>query len=186
MSETDIIKQCQKNNNQAQKLLFESNYNWLMHLSLRYGKNEEQARKILFSGYSKILSSMEEFDKNSSFDKWMKTTFINSAVNYLKEQKQEYYVTTTVHLKEVNPHGTYQKTYQPDEPFSIDGNDVLKSIQQLPPSFRSMFNMCVIDELEMNDAAKILDISEETAKINLEKATHLFHQNLNKNKLANA
>jgi hypothetical protein len=46
--------------------------------------------------------------------------------------------------------------------------------------------MCIIDELELNDAAKILEISAETAKINLEKATFLFHQNLNKNKLANA
>jgi RNA polymerase sigma-70 factor (ECF subfamily) len=186
MSETDIIKQCQKNNKQAQKHLFENNYNWLMHLSLRYGNNEEQAKKILYTGYSKIISSIEDYNESVSFDKWMKKIFIDSAVNFLKEQKKEFFVTTTVHLKEVNPHGTYVKPNQSEEAFSIDGKDVLSAIQQLPPSFRSMFNMCVIDELEMNDAAKILEISTETAKINLEKATFLFHQNLNKNKLANA
>jgi RNA polymerase sigma-70 factor (ECF subfamily) len=186
MPETDIIKQCQKNNKQAQKQLFENNYNWLMHLSLRYGKNDEQAKNILYTGYSKVISSIVEYNGSISFDKWMKSIFIDSAVNYLKEQKKEFFITTTVHLKEVNPHGTYVKSNQTDEAFSIDGRDVLFAIQQLPPSFRSMFNMCIIDELELNDAAKILEISSETAKINLEKATFLFHQNLNKNKLANA
>ena len=51
MSEADIIRQCHRNNKQAQKTLFETNYNWLMHLSLRYAKNEEQAKQILFTGY---------------------------------------------------------------------------------------------------------------------------------------
>jgi len=70
MSEADIIRQCQRNNKQAQKTLFETNYNWLMHLSLRYAKNEEQAKQILFTGYSNILSSIGEFGKTSTnFDK---------------------------------------------------------------------------------------------------------------------
>jgi hypothetical protein len=86
MPDTDIIKKCQKNNKQAQKLLFENNYNWLMHLSLRYGKNEVQAKEILFTGFSKIINSIDEFDKSSSFDMWMKIKFIDSAIIYLKEE----------------------------------------------------------------------------------------------------
>lgn len=187
MSEADIIRQCQRNNKQAQKTLFETNYNWLMHLSLRYAKNEEQAKQILFTGYSNILSSIGEFGKSTTnFDKWMKDKFISSAVQYLKNQK-EYYVTTTVHLKEVKSHGIYNETESIEEAISLSGKDVLSAIQELPPSFRSMFNMCTIDEMNVESAAQILDVTIDTAKINLDKATFLFHQNINKNRtLSNA
>jgi len=182
MSEAEIVRQCQKNNKQAQKNLFETNYNWLMHLSLRYAKNEEQAKQILYFGYSSILSSINEFGKHATnFDQWMKEKFITSAVHFLKNQK-EYYVTTTVHLKEVKTHGVYSEADLQDDAISLTGKDVLTAIQDLPPSFRSMFNMCTIDELELQLAANILDITIDTAKINLDKASFLFHQNINKNR----
>jgi RNA polymerase sigma-70 factor (ECF subfamily) len=182
MSEAEIIRQCQKNNKIAQKTLFDANYNWLMHLSLRYAKNEEQAKQMLFYGYSSILSSISEYSKTpTSFDQWMKEKFISSAVQYLKNQK-DYYITTTVHLKEVKTHGFFNQSDVVDEAISLSGKDVLSAIQELPPSFRSMFNMCTIDELELQMAATILDITIDTAKINLDKATFLFHQNINKNR----
>ena len=183
MSEADIIRQCQKNNKQAQKTLFDTNYNWLMHLSLRYAKNEDQAKEILFCGYSTILSSIHDFGKTTiSFDQWMKDKFISSAVNYLKNQK-EYYVTTTVHLKEVKTHGVFNESDAVEEAISLTGKDVLLAIQELPPSFRSMFNMCTIDQIQLETAAEILDVTIDTAKINLDKATFLFHQNINKNRI---
>lgn len=184
MSEAEIVRQCQKNNKQAQKQLFEANFNWLMHLSLRYAKNEQQAKQMLFSGYNEILSSIHQFNKSEgNFDKWMKEKFIASAVQYLKNQKQEYFVTTTVHLKDVKAHGELHESQMQEEAFSLSGSDVLTAIQELPPSFRSMFNMCTVDELDLETAAGILDVTTDTAKINLDKATFLFHQNINKNRL---
>jgi len=183
MSEAELIRKCQKNNKQAQRILFETNYNLLMHLSMRYAKNADQAKQLLFDGYGKLLDQIEEFPKNGNgFDKWMKEHFISNAVEFLKDQKHEYFITTTVHLKEVKPHATYNPEERQEEAIRLDGGDVLNAIQELPPSFRAMFNMCVIDEFDIETASGILEVTPEMGKINLEKATYLFHQNLNKNR----
>jgi DNA-directed RNA polymerase specialized sigma24 family protein len=88
-----------------------------------------------------------------------------------------------VHLKEVKTHGVFNESDAVEEAISLTGKDVLLAIQELPPSFRSMFNMCTIDQIQLETAAEILDVTIDTAKINLDKATFLFHQNINKNRI---
>lgn len=179
MSEAEIIVQCQRNNKDAQRALFELNFPKLMQMSMRYSKNKDQAKAMLNDGFGKILSNLSLFQKSEMpFETWMKEVFIENAVQFLKSQKHEYYVTTTVRVDDKKRMGDLFNQIENLDPNDIEEQELLKSIQALPPSFRSMFNMCMIDGLDFKKASEILEVSEDTAKNNLEKATYQLHQNI--------
>ena len=52
----------------------------------------------------------------------------------------------------------------------IDQTTLLKSIQELVPSQRLVFNLHIIDGYSLNTISELLDTNEQTIKSNLEKA----------------
>lgn len=179
MSEAEIIVQCQRNNKEAQRSLFEMNFPVFMQMSMRYSKNRNQAKDMLNECFGKLLNDLHSFPKDdTSLDKWMKEKFIEHAVQFLKSQKQEYYVTTTVRVDDPKKNNDLFNQVENFDPNDIDEAQLLKAIQALPPSFRSMFNMCMVDGLEFKKASEILEVSEDTAKNNLEKANYQLHQTI--------
>ena len=52
----------------------------------------------------------------------------------------------------------------------IPANDLLKMIQKLPPRYRMVFNLYVIEGYSHQEIAEMMNISEGTSKSNLSRA----------------
>ena len=69
---------------------------------------------------------------------------------------------------------------------NVDQEVLLKSIQELVPSQRLVFNLHVIDNYALSEASELLDTSEQSVKSNLEKARFNLQKTIEKNiKLSN-
>jgi len=189
MSQAELISACLKNDKTAKKQLFETYCSKLSFISARYSKNSAQAEQVLLNGFAYVFSNLSQIKSHNSItpDEFIKNEFISFVVKYIKGIRNEYYVASTVKAVEHK-----ERTYDLflDSKF-IDVNNVckevlLKSIQELVPSQRLIFNLHVIDNYTLEQASELLDSSEQSMKANLEKARFNLQKTIERNlKLSN-
>lgn len=189
MSQAELITACIKNDKTAKKQFFDAYVGKLSYISLRYSKNPAQSEQVLLNGFSHVFSKLSQFKSQNTLtlDEFLKKEFIFYTVNHLKNIRNEYYVASTVKAVEYK-----ETTYDLflDSKFidlkSINQDVLLKSIQSLVPSQRLVFNLHVIDNYSLAQAAELLDSSEQSLKSNLEKARFNLQKTIERNlKLSN-
>ncbi len=170
MSETEIISLCQQNDKKAQQDLFSRYYGEMMGVCLRYAKNKEQASDMLNSGFLKVFEQVQSYKNTDDFKLWIKNLFVQHLLQYLKSRRQEYYITTTIKVEDIKQANDLFHQVEDGDPNNLSSEQYILALQQLPPSFRSVYNMYVIDGYSHQKIAEWLEISEETSRQNLEKA----------------
>ena len=189
MSQAELISACLKNDKTAKKQFFETYFSKLSYISLRYSKNAAQSEPIVLQGFAHVLSIIGQFKSRNtlSFDEFVTKEFISFVVKYIKNIRNEYYVASTIKAVEYK-----EKTYDLflDSKFidlkNVDQDVLLKSIQELVPSQRLVFNLHVIDNYSLSEGSELLDTSEQSVKSNLEKARFNLQKTIEKNlKLSN-
>jgi DNA-directed RNA polymerase specialized sigma24 family protein len=64
---------------------------------------------------------------------------------------------------------------------NVEFDVLIRSLQQLVPSQRLIFNLHIVEQYDLRKAAEILEASEQTVKSNLEKARFNLQKNIDKN-----
>lgn len=184
MSTNDLIIALGKNDPQVKKELFEQYYELMSSMALRYAKNEAQAKEMLFEAFNTILQNYTDQRpaERVEFGTYLRTEFLRQAIAFIKAIRSEYYVASTVTASRES-----DKTFNLfDNTEMIDFNTVdtpvlVKSLQELVPSQRLVFNLYVIEGLDLRLISEMLEASEQTVKSNLEKARFNLQKNIEKN-----
>jgi RNA polymerase sigma factor (sigma-70 family) len=189
MSEAELIIACIKNDKTAKKQFFESYYSKLAYISLRYSKNSAQAEQVTLKGFSHIFAQLPGFRSQvkQNLEEFTTHQFISFVVNHIKSIRNEYYVASTIKAVETTDH-TYDLFLDSGliDLKSSNPEILLKSIQELVPSQRLVFNLHVIDNYTLASISELLETSEQTIKSNLEKARFNLQKAIERNlKLSN-
>ncbi|MGQ0828621.1 MAG: RNA polymerase sigma factor [Bacteroidota bacterium] len=178
MTETEIIKGCLKNDRASQKALYERFYSKMLGVCLRYSKNSDEAKDILHEGFLKVFNGLKKFNATGSFEGWVRRIIVNTAIDQLRKNKQNYLIVSTVYANE-KASGMAVEEINEDELLShINQEEILKAVQKLTPAYRTVFNLYVVEEYTHREIAELLDISEGTSKSNLSKAKFNLKKNL--------
>ena len=154
----DIIQKCKSQDRTGQKDLFEMYKDILFPICLRYVKNEEEAEDVFIEGFYKIFSKIEDFKSEGSFEGWMKKIMVNESLMFLRKKNR---LRLMVELNDIDV---------PDVPESddtIDFEEFLNILQELPDGYRTVFNLYVIEGFKHREIAEILGISLNTSKSQL-------------------
>ena len=183
MTEPTLIQGLQRNERTAQRQVFELFHSSFLNLCFRYAKNSEQAKDMLSRGFAQICLEVGEFDartKNANFDEWILKKMVAFAVKYLRERRQEYFITSTVRMTQEEQKGEIDLFHQQNEPDQdyLKPADYIKALQMLPPSFRAVYNMSVVEGFSDAEVAQNLEINEDTCRYNLSKAKAAYYKNL--------
>ena len=159
-----------QHNHKDQKFLYEKYFGYSLKTVFRYIYHYDKAVDIVNDGFIKIFRNLHKFECTSPDNLemmlmgWMRMILINTAIDYLRKNN---------FLPEIGDiHETVwqcaDKSQSPDQ--SIIYKDLVKEIKKLPPGYRTVFNMYVIDGLSHQEIATHLGISVGTSKSNLSKA----------------
>jgi len=104
----------------------------------------------------------------------MRKVMVNTALQYLRKQKRR---GNTLEITEI------ADTYQTEETILSDmGAKALTSlIQKLPPGYRAVFNLYVIEGFSHREIAEQLTVTESTSKSQLSKAKAMLRRMLEQN-----
>lgn len=180
---TEIISGLIKNDSSVKKQLFDTCYGKFSAIALRYSKSEAQSKEVFNSSFNATLTELQRQKNNSTIklDEFMEQAFIRHAIDYIKNIRSEYYVASTVYA--TNKDNKNYDLFEYNELIDFDtvSSDVLvKSLQQLVPSQRLVFNLHVIENYTLEDTSLLLEASEQTVKSNLEKARYNLQKNIEK------
>ena len=130
-----------------------------MGICLRYSRTREEALEIVNDGFMKIFKKLDKYSPGLSFKGWLRKVMINSAIDYYRRNEKHY------HSLDIS-HGKYETSGETilDK---LSEQDIIEAIQRLPPSYRMVFNLYVIEGYKHQEIANQLNISVGTSKSNL-------------------
>lgn len=154
-----IIESCQREESKGQKALYEMYQGVLFAICRRYISSYESAEDVFIDGFYKILTKIDSFKGEGSFEGWMKRLMVNECLMHLRKNKASY---MTVEI------GDFQ--IENDELSILDNlqtEDILQMVNTLPPGYKTIFNLYEVEGYKHREIAELLHISINTSKSQL-------------------
>ncbi len=165
----ELIEGCINGDRQAQNALYNYLVPKMFGVCLRYSQTREEAEDVLQEGFIKVFEYMHQYRHSGPFEAWVRRIMVNTA---LQKYRSKRHMHAVVSLN--------------DAVIEMPGNDeiiarlgtkeLLRIIQQLPPAYRTIFNLYVFEGLKHREIAELLGISEGTSKSNLSDARAILQK----------
>lgn len=169
-----VIEGCRKGEERSQMELYRQYYSYGMGICLRYARKRELAVEMLNDGFLKVFTKIKQYDPEQAFRPWLRKILVNAAIDHYRK----YHRDQDDELPTVRPSGTsYNEALD-----NLAFEDLLEIMQALPPGYRMVFNLYVVEGLTHPEIAKRLKISVGTSKSNLSKARLKIKELLSANK----
>ncbi|RMG85236.1 MAG: sigma-70 family RNA polymerase sigma factor [Bacteroidetes bacterium] len=159
MTEKELIEACKKEAPAAQKMLWDRYSPTMFGVCKRYVKNREDAEDILVSGFFKVMTKIDQYSGQGSFEGWIRRVIVNEALMHLRKKKKGAF---TFEINENIDHVT-EVTVEDD----LQERDILNLLHQLPNGYRTVFNLYVLEGYKHREIADLLGISINTSKSQL-------------------
>ncbi len=163
LDNNQLIRKCLAGNPSAQKALYEAYKVPLFRVCLRYANDRAEAEDMLQDGFIKIFQDLKNYRGTGAFGGWMRKLMVNVALQHLRKKKRLF---PPIDLQEVH------EQFQTDEDIhaEINAKALTQLVQQLPPGYRAVFNLYVIEGYSHKEIAEQLGITLSTSKSQLFKA----------------
>jgi len=166
-----LIKGCVERDSKCQQEFYEHYYGFALKTVFRYIYKYEKATDVVNDSFVKIFNSLEKFQlakEKSDTEKilmgWMKRILINTAIDELRKQQ------VAPEIGELPDYIWEEMDKSQNADQRLLYKELICEVKRLPPSYRNVFNMFVIDGFSHNEISKVLGISEGTSKSALAKA----------------
>jgi RNA polymerase sigma-70 factor (ECF subfamily) len=173
---TSLIKGCCQNNRNSQRDLYQWLHGYALKISFRYISNMNEAEELVSESFVKLFKNIQQFNFNIQSDPeallkgWFKRIIVNTCIDHLRKTQLK------VVSYDANPEKDIQIDSQESGLDKISYQEIIESIRQLSPVYRTVFNLFVIEGFSHDEIAEQLKISVGASKSNLSKA----RQNLRK------
>ena len=165
VEQAEFLKRCIKGDRQAQKALYQQYKNKMFVLCLRYANNREDAEDILQEGFVRVFKDLKQYKGTGSLEGWIRKVIVNIALQYIRKQKRSQFMVYTEEWKDWN------LIEEEEEPFDRElVKKILHLMQQMPPGFRAVLNLYIMEGYTHQQISEELGISVGTSKSQLNRA----------------
>lgn len=169
-TEEDLVKGCRDNKSLAQRLVYERYAGKMLALCLRYIRDHSEAEEVMIGGFTKVFSKIDQFKGDGSFEGWIRKIMVNESLIYLRKNKSMY---LEVDIGEADREPDFQNLET-----SLEAEDLMKMIQELPVGYRTVFNLYAIEGFSHKEIAAQLGININTSKSQLSRARKILQKML--------
>lgn len=169
-----------KKDHRYQKILYEQYRGYALNISFRYLYRYEKAVDAVNDGFVKLFNHFPGFklgvdgDNEKILMGWLKKIIVNTSIDHLRKASM---------LPEIG--GIPENVWDlPADSIHAEQvmlyNDLIALIKKLPPNYRIVFNLYVIDGYSHVEIADMLNISVGTSKSSLSRARGLLQTSIKK------
>jgi RNA polymerase sigma factor (sigma-70 family) len=159
LTESVLIARLKEQDRQAQKMLYDRYAGLLFSVCRRYLWSREDAEEAVETGFFKIFTQIDAYQGMGSFEGWMRRIMVNEALMCLRKRQSL-----------VFPGAEWEPPEQEDG-FNIEADisarEIMALIEELPPGYRTVFNLYVLEGFKHHEIADTLGISINTSKSQL-------------------
>src|SRR6187402_2460028 len=88
MTEEAILQGCLKNDDSAQRELYNKYSPKMLAVCYRFAHNRQDAEDMLQEGFIKVFTQMGSFEHKGAFEGWIRRIVVHTCINILKKQKK--------------------------------------------------------------------------------------------------
>ena len=169
--DSKLIKSCIEGDRAAQKFLYERLAPRMFPVCIRYIGDRETAEDVLQDGFITLFTHLESYKGEGSFEGWARKIFVTTA---LMELRRKDALKMSDDLDVVK--GMKAETVSQIQ--NIGYKDLMNLITQLPPGFRTVFNLYAVEGYTHKDIGEMLGISETTSRTQLSRARAWLQNNI--------
>lgn len=147
---------------EAQRILYETYYGPLMAICQRYTGGDHEAMDLLHESFIKIFSKIGRYETGTALLAWMRRITVNTAIDHYRKSSRR----RTEDLERAY----HLSSHEPDVISKCGAKEILEAVQKLPPTYRTIFNLYVIEGYSHKEIADQLNITDSTSRSNLVKA----------------
>jgi RNA polymerase sigma-70 factor (ECF subfamily) len=167
---SSLLLGCRQNNRNCQKELYYLLRAFAMKICYRYTDNADEGEELMNEGFIKLFKNIQQFDEFRQEDTllslkgWFKRILVNTCIDQYRKKKSS-----------VNGHILSNESEKIADTGEngldiLSYKEIIEAIRLLSPSYRTVFNLFVIEGLSHDEISKKLGISVGASKSNLSKA----------------
>lgn len=182
----ELVRRARARDESAIRAIMQANNRKLYRIARGILRNDSEAEDVVQETYVRAFTHLESFRGDSRLATWLARIAMNEALGRLRRQRPSVDWTT---LEE--PGGSRAQIIQ--FPLSAVSDDpektmaqreiqhiVEQAVDELPEAFRIVFITRVIEGMNVEETADILDLKPETVKTRLHRARAMIRANVEK------
>lgn len=114
----------------------------------RYVKNDEEAEDVMVEGFYKVLTKIDMYSGEGSFEGWVRRIMVNESLMHLRKANHFRYT------EEVTP--TLNISENPTVVNELAASEIIGLLDELPTGYRTVFNLYVVEGYKHREIAEEL------------------------------
>ena len=175
LTEQQMIELCKKGDRVAQKALFDSLSRKMFPLCIRYMGDRDAAEDVLQEGFISLFSKLDSYSGEGSFEGWARKVFVNTALMTLRKNdvmKQSEDIESARNVTGNETSALQNMSYK----------ELMDIVAELPPGFRTVFNLFTVEGYSHKEISGILGITEATSRSQLQRARVMLQNRIKRHK----
>ena len=174
-SEMALVQAAKKGNLEAFSELVKRYDRNIFRIAQHITHNEEDAQDVVQDAFLKAYQNLEQFQGNSKFYTWLVRIAVNEALMKLRRRRSDKTVSIDEDVETEDgsmPREVADWSPNPEQLYGqSELSDILKkTIQGLPPGFRTVFVLRDVEGLSTEETAEMLSLSIPAVKSRLLRA----------------
>lgn len=168
-----IIDGCRNGDPECQKMLYDTYGPMIKGVCLRYAGDIQAAEDLFHDIFIFILTHFEGYDNITSLGGWLRTITVNKVIDHLRKEK----------LFWATPMSEMSQEFGDDTEPAYDGipmEALMRMINELPPKYRTAFNLFVVDEVKQDEIARMMGETQTNVRSIISRAKRKLRQRIEK------
>lgn len=159
---------CLRNDRMQQELLYRKLAPKMLAVCMRYAPDKDEAQDILQEGFIKMFNNVHKYRGEGNLEGWIRRIMVHCAISRYRKLKPmvlvaDFYEDNTSFNNSYNDHG-------------LEVKDLLKMIQKLPETYRSVFNLYTVEGYSHQEIGQTLGMSELLSRTTLHRARNILKE----------
>ena len=173
----EVIREIAAGDRKVILKLYHYSFNVLMGTAVRYKDHKEDQMEIVNNAFMKIVSKIESYSPGTAYFSWVKTIVQREIIDDFRKNKRY------KALFKMSGETIYEGSVEPEVYNHIDNDELMKTLDVLPPATKLVFNLYGIEGYSSKEIMKELDISYETVKWHIKEARKRLKKLIIENKI---
>ena len=173
----EVIREIAAGDRKVILKLYHYSFNALMGTAVRYKDHKEEQMEIVNNAFMKIVTKIESYTPGTAYFSWVKTIVQREIIDDFRKNKRY------KALFKMSGETIYEGSVEPEVYNHIDNDELMKTLDVLPPATKLVFNLYGIEGYSSKEIMKELDISYETVKWHIKEARKRLKKLIIENKI---
>jgi RNA polymerase sigma-70 factor (ECF subfamily) len=181
--EADLVRRARARDEAAIRAIMQANNRRLYRIARGILRNDSEAEDVVQEAYVRAFTHLESFRGDSSLTTWLSRIAMNEALGRLRRQRPSVdwsTLETGAQNAQIIQFPVSAISEDPEKSMAQREiqHVVEQAVDELPEAFRIVFITRVIEGMNVEETAEILDLKPETVKTRLHRARTMLRENV--------